>query len=160
MRSIVHQFEHRSLPYQARGFTLVEMVMVIVIVGILSIVVLPRLFSSTTFQSRGLTDQVQASLRYAQKVAIAQHRYVCVVFVGNNLSMSIGSTSTCGAPLASLTGGGNYLASAPSGIAITASPSAFSFNALGQPSSAATISVTGDMTRTITVEAETGYVHQ
>jgi len=47
---------------------------------------------------------------------------------------------------------------APSGI--TVADASFNFNALGSPSAGVTMGVTGDITRNITVEAETGYVHQ
>ena len=152
-----------------RGFTLIELIMVLVIAGVLAVVALPRMFNATEFQSRGLSDQVQASLRYAQKIAIAQHRFVCATFTANSLSLTIGPTNTCGTPVASLTSNGNYVVNAPSGISFTANPAAFSFDALGQPRTAntpdaaigaVTVGVTGDVTRTITVEAETGYVHQ
>ena len=145
-----------------RGFTLIELIMVMVIAGVLAVVALPRMFNATEFQSRGLSDQVQASLRYAQKIAIAQHRFVCATFTANSLSLTIGSTNTCtpGTPVTALTSNGNYVVNAPSSISFAATPTTFSFNALGQPSTAATVSVTGDVTRTITVEAETGYVHQ
>ena len=143
-----------------RGFTLIELIMVMVIAGVLAVVAVPRMFNATEFQSRGLSDQVQASLRYAQKIAIAQHRFVCATFTANSLSLTIGSANTCGAPIASLTSNGNYVLNAPSSISFAATPTAFSFDALGQPSTAATVNVTGDVTRTIIVEAETGYVHQ
>ena len=151
-----------------RGFTLIELIMVLVIAGVLAVVAVPRMFNATEFQSRGLSDQVQASLRYAQKIAIAQHRFVCATFTANSLSLTIGSTNTCtpGAPVTALSSNtdalknGNYVLNAPSSISFAATPAAFSFNALGQPSTAATVNVTGDVTRTITVEAETGYVHQ
>ena len=158
-----------------RGFTLIELIMVMVIAGVLAVVAVPRMFNATEFQSRGLSDQVQASLRYAQKIAIAQHRFVCATFTANSLSLTIGSANTCGAPVAALSSNtdalknGNYVLNAPSSISFAATPAAFSFNALGQPRTAslpdaaigaATVNVAGDVTRTITVEAETGYVHQ
>ena len=152
-----------------RGFTLIELIMVLVIAGVLAVVALPRMFNVGEFQSRGLSDQVQAALRYAQKVAIAQHRFVCATFTPASLSLTLGTTNSCGTPLAALSSNGNYVVNAPSGISFTATPTAFSFNALGQPRTAnspdaaigaATVSVTGDVTRTITVEAETGYVYQ
>ena len=52
------------------GFTLIELIMVMVIVGILAVFVVPRFFDANVFQSRGFADQVQATLRYAQKEAI------------------------------------------------------------------------------------------
>ncbi len=165
----VRHFAQNGTKAVCRGFTLIELIMVMVIAGVLAVVAVPRMFNATAFQSRGLADQVQASLRYAQKVAIAQHRFVCVTFTSTNLSLTLGATNSCGTPVTALSSNGNYVVNAPSGISFTANPTAFSFNALGQPRTAnttdaaiaaATVSVTGDVTRTITVEAETGYVHQ
>ena len=141
------------------GFTLVELIMTIVILGIIAAVAVPRFVDNNVFQSRGFADQVQASLRYAQKVAIAQHRFACVSFASNSISLSTGTTAACGTPMDSLSGGGNYVINAPSGITFAAVPTNFSFNALGSPSVTQTINITG-VTNGITIEAETGYVHQ
>ena len=140
------------------GFTLVELVMTMVIVGIIGAFVAPRFFDVNVFQSRGFADQVQASVRYAQKIAIAQHRFVCVTIAGNSLALTTGVTAACGTPLASTTGDGNYVINAPGGI--TVSDASFNFNALGSSSAGVTIGVSGDVTRNIVVEAETGYVYQ
>ena len=140
------------------GFTLVEMVMTLVILGILAAVVAPRLFDTNVFQSRGFADQVQASLRYAQKVAIAQHRFVCAGFTNSSITLTTGATAACGTPLASPTGEASYVINASGGITFSAVPADFSFNALGTPSSTQTINVTG-VTNDIVIEAETGYVH-
>jgi hypothetical protein len=48
---------------------------------------------------------------------------------------------------------------APTGITLTSSAATITFNALGKPSTGATITVSG-ATTVITVETETGYVHQ
>jgi MSHA pilin protein MshC len=142
-----------------RGFTLVELVMTMVIIGILAAVVAPRFLGIDVFKSRGFADQVQASLRYAQKEAIAQHRFVCAAFTGNSVTLTIGAAASCGTPLVSPTGGA-YVINAPSGITFTAVPSSFSFNALGQPAPNAKqiIGINGS-SNSITIEAETGYVH-
>lgn len=143
-----------------RGFTLVELIMTMVIIGILAAVVAPRFFDNNVFQSRGFSDQVQASLRYAQKVAIAQHRFVCVVFTSNGITLSTGATTACGTPLASPSGDPSYVITAPSGVAFTALPANFSFDALGRPNpnAAQTLAIAGAV-NPITIEAETGYVH-
>ena len=138
-----------------RGFTLVELITIMVIVGILSVAVLPRFFDANTFQSRGFNDQIISSLRYAQKVAIAQHRFVCVTIAANTISLAQGATNACGTPLPNLSGAGNYSVAAPTGVTVGAAT--FNFNALGRPSAAQSITVSGNAA--ITVEAETGYVH-
>jgi MSHA pilin protein MshC len=154
MASALHK--HRI---EMTGFTLVELIMTMVVVGILAIAVLPRFFDANVFKSRGFADQVQASLRYAQKEAIAQHQFVCAAFTTNSVTLSTGATSACGTPLLSPTGG-QYQVTAPAGISFAAVPSGFSFNALGQPNPNAkqTISISGTA-NSIIVEAETGYVH-
>lgn len=147
--------DHR---FRQSGFTLVELVMTMVIVGIIAAVALPRFFDSSVFQSRGFADQVQATLRYAQKAAIAQRRFVCVAFTANSITLATGTTAACGAPLASPTGDASYVINAPAGITFTVAPVNFGFDALGRPSLAQTINIAG-ATNPIVVEAETGYVH-
>ena len=155
----IYRFREYGLKRPA-GFTLVELVMVIVIAGILAAVVAPRFFDASIFQSRGFADQVQATLRYAQKEAIAQRRYVCVAFTANSVSLTIGATAACGSNLPPLSGSGpTYSVTAnPASINFTAVPAGFYFNALGVPSTGQTIFING-ATNSIVVEAQTGYVH-
>ncbi|MDD2775684.1 MAG: general secretion pathway protein GspH [Gallionella sp.] len=135
--------------------------MTMVIVGVLAAYAAPRFLGSSVFQSRGFSDQVQASLRYAQKIAIAQHHTVCVNITGNNtlgLTLAPVGLSPCSANVPSLSGGAKYEITAPSGIVVA--NASFTFDAIGRPSAAQSIAVTGGgMTTTIVVEAETGYVH-
>ncbi len=143
-----------------RGFSMVELVMVLVIVGILAAVIAPRFTDTNVFQARGFADQVQASLRYAQKIAIAQRRFVCVAFTSTSVSLTMGVTAACGTTLSSLSDGGAYVINAPAGTTFTTVPTAFNFNALGAPSLAnnQVINIT-NVTHSITIEAGTGYVH-
>lgn len=143
------------------GFTLVELIMTIVIIGVLAVAVAPRFYDVDVFQSKGFADQVQATLRYAQKAAIAQRRNVCVAFTTSTLAVSsasiIGTASACDFYLISPTGQSGVWITAPSNITFSTVPQGFKFDSLGR-TSVGTFGVVG--ATTITVEAETGYVHQ
>src|ERR1700732_3051974 len=66
----------RSAIYRAhpaedrRGFTLIELVTVITIVGVLAAFVAPRFWSQQTFSDRGYVDELAAALRSTQKAAV------------------------------------------------------------------------------------------
>ncbi len=153
---------------KTRGFTLVELIMILVLTGVLAVAALPRFFDRQTFDSRGFYDETLAVLRYAQKSAIAQRRAVCVTFTASSVVLTIAanpSPSTCATgpaiALASPTGVTPFQVTARSGVTYSATPANFEFNALGQPqpNNKKTIQVSG-VPGTITIEQDTGYVHQ
>jgi len=151
---------HRSIAWNA-GFTLVELVVVLILVGILAVVAIPRLVGIGSYDTLGFYDRVASGLRYAQKQAIAMRRVVCVNFAAASVSFTYEPTAGggCTANLAGPNGQSPYtVVPQGSGVAFTATPANFSFDALGRPSTAQTISVTGNGIRTLTVEPETGYV--
>lgn len=56
----------------APGFTMIELVMVILILGILSITLLPRFVSPSAFSERVYFDDLRQSLVYARDIALAR----------------------------------------------------------------------------------------
>jgi MSHA pilin protein MshC len=151
------------------GFSMIELITVMIVIGILGVTVLPRFAQVLVFYEAGYRDKVKATLEYARKSAVAQRRYSCVSRVGNDLSVTIdqgipeayvggcpamalalpADDSDCNPPAA------NRICARP-GVAL-AGPAAIVFSPLGAPSAAGIYTVTGGAT--ITVEAETGHVH-
>jgi len=66
------QLDHASPRRHAqRGFTLVELVAVLIILGIVAAVVAPRFVDTAVFSERGYADEIANSLRYARRIAVA-----------------------------------------------------------------------------------------
>ena len=147
------------------GFTLVELITVMVIVSIISAIALPRLFSRDLFDSRGFYDQLISTLRYAQKTAIAQRRLVCVTFPTSSrvvLSTASAFGGVCDTTLQSPDGQASYAIENVNGVTLGGAAD-FNFDALGRPSFAGAaplaITVSGYPTGNVCVAAETGYVY-
>lgn len=146
---------------RAAGFTTVELVVTLVIVGILAAIALPRFQDSTAFTQRGFYDEVKAALRYAQKLAIAKRREVCVDFPPGQMVLTFNPTTVAGAACTSAVNlpgqSAPYVVNVPAGIVLLPSAN-FRFNGLGQPTPApVTVALTG-RALPITVETETGHV--
>ncbi len=169
-----------------RGFTLVELVVIIIVVGVLAAAAAGRLVSPDTFTARSYVDQSNALLRFAQKTAVAQNRDVWVVLAANGIRLC--SSATCGAgtriispggenslsatTLAACAGDRTWACEAPPNGVTAATTATFYFDALGKPGAPVAVApvvqvtfpltvtiVNGATTRTVTVEQETGYVH-
>lgn len=165
-----------------RGFTMVELIVTMVIVGILAVAVLPRMDLLRGFDEIGFRDQVKATLEYARKSAVAGRRWVCVdVNGGGNglvLTRDLADPETRTAATVSCTGqlllpgSSTNTIVAPAGVILAVPASAVIFDPLGRAwgpasdcSPASTTqycySVQGSGSPTahiITVERETGYV--
>jgi MSHA pilin protein MshC len=151
-----------AMPDTAKGFTLVELIGVIVIAGILAAMAAPRFFDAATFSSRGYFDAASGFLRYAQKLAIARHADITVQANSSGLSLCTTASNPCADtnPWPGPQGDTPYRLDVPNGVSLAGSVASFSFNAQGSPGTTGiTLTITGDTVRTLSVEAETGYVH-
>ncbi|HUG22111.1 pilus assembly FimT family protein [Piscinibacter sp.] len=153
-----------------RGFTLAELIVVLMLIGILAVVALPRLFDKSGFASRGAHDFVGSSLRYAQKSAVAMRRNVCVSIGTTSLdvthALAAGSGQVCAGSVPNPATGQAFGSSTYEQGATVAAAALVIFDALGRPLSAPSVPLTTALTITvnghatpITIEPETGYVH-
>lgn len=160
----------------SKGFTIIELIVTMIVVGILAVVILPRFASVNAFDTVGFADQATALLRFAQKTAIARHQMVYVSLASTPptfCAYSYSGTPTCAAASCTSTlplPGGSYHAAKTTVTFASGSTTALCFDALGKPyaSSGAALSSqvfltvnneSGTAVRTIYVERETGYVH-
>lgn len=153
----------RRLP--GAGFTVIELVVVIVILGVLAVSVLPSFLGSSDIKSAGLRDQVVTALRYAQKAALSHRRLVCAAVDANGVKLTIaqnGGATSCNLELAG-PGGGSRMVTNSAGIGLASSAATLFFQPSGQVTSdgagnnPATFSITVSGLKPISVDGRTGY---
>jgi MSHA pilin protein MshC len=156
----LHYLDHRI-----RGFTTIELVTTILLIGILVAVALPRIGKNSGFEERAFRDDTLAALRYAQKSAIAARRTTCAAITPTSVTVSISTAfnaATCAGGL-TLIGPDDkpLVVTARGGAAFSPVPGSVIFDAGGRPIvGAGTLSFAGlPAALALTVEAETGHVH-
>jgi prepilin-type N-terminal cleavage/methylation domain-containing protein len=82
---------------QVRGFTLVEILIVVVILGIVSAVVVPQIGSRADLRAAAGARVVMSDLLYAQNLAISTQQRMYVRFGSNTYSLY--TTATGGSPI-------------------------------------------------------------
>jgi prepilin-type N-terminal cleavage/methylation domain-containing protein len=136
------------------GFTLVELVMVIVIVGALAVFALPKALDLTAWRLRAFGDELTAQMQAMQRLSLAQRRPV------------VATLNTTGASFDYAAGGNLVTVACPAGATpciAEAGPRTVTFNAgntgRAVTSSGSTLTVTvtsGTTSQSYVVEAETG----
>ena len=143
----------------SRGFTMVELILVIAIAGILAAVAVPRMMGRTGFDPRGFADELSPTVRSAQKLAVAQRTDVFVRLTANDATLCY--DAACATPAPGPGGEKPYTIAAPGGVAIASPLAVLAFDPGGRPNLAARldIQVNGSGAHLVRVERETGYVH-
>jgi len=133
-----------------RGFTLIEIIMVIITIGILAFVVISK-YPTTEISLDTAADMIKSDIRSVQALAIAKHAAQTLTF---NSSTQYTFPKLGGGTETRIFGD-----IFRGGISLSAYPGSITFNSLGEPSAGyGTITITNGSSITLTVLQYTGKV--
>ena len=148
------------------GYTAIELVVVMVVLGVLAANTLPRFFTASRFDEMGYTDAVVSAMRYAQKLAIASRCDTRFRLDTNGYALFQRATD-CG--VGSLTravtrpGGDTWTGATPAGLSV-GTLDVF-FDSWGRPHDVSSSALLGSTqtisvgSRAVTLEHTSGYVY-
>ena len=121
------------------GFTLIELVLVIILIGVLAVTAAPRFFTASGYDQVAARDQLIQLLRQAQLQTMNSSAECQVVHFGNNQSWIPTNTAQCSV--------------------LTSGEQLISFDVWARPATSVTnVTLTGETTMKVCIEAE-GYIH-
>ena len=148
-----------------RGYTVVELVVVMVLMGILAANAMPQFFTASRFEEMGFADATAAAIRHARKLAVVSGCDTRVQVSGGYALWQRATDCDNGAftRVVARPGGGSWSETVPVGVTLGALD--VYFDAAGRPHEHAGGSLLGSAqtlaigARSITLEPLTGFVH-
>ena len=122
------------MPRPSRGFTMIELIVVICVMGIMATLAMTRSTDRTALHEKGFRDQLASMLRHARKLAMSQQRDVCVL-LGSPLVRGVyanGAGCNPATPIAEPGDASAFVLTVPPGV-VLAGPASVRFNPAGQP---------------------------
>ena len=151
----------------AAGFTLVELIAVLMLVGVLAVVALPRLGGALALKAAAWRDQVKAGLLQGRVLAQGHRRLVCATLSTGEIRLTMASAnpaSACNTPIRGADGDARW-AFDNNAIALTQTPAGTLYfqpdgritsDGAGLSSSNTTVSLAGEPD--LLLIGETGHV--
>jgi MSHA pilin protein MshC len=155
---------------RAQGFSMVELIVVMVLIGIVAAVGVPKLMSDNSTAASAFGNQVVSALRYATKSAVAHRRLVCATVAASEVKLQIASNpdaTACNVALPALssdpysTSDSDIRAGGLLGTLYFQPDGTITSDGAGDAAVRGNITITaqGKVLRTIKVEGSTGYVN-
>lgn len=146
-----------------RGFSFIELIVVIVLMAILAAVAVPRFFGQGEFEGPAFAQELASAARYAQKLAVVSGCPVnfTVSAAGYALYQPQSTTPQCTGtltmtlPVKHPATGDAFAASVPTGVTVGGSLGTIQFSPAGVPSAAAAFTVAS---LTVSITAGSGTV--
>ena len=161
-------FKRHIKPPQQQGFTLVELVVVLVLVGVLAVFALPKMMDRSTIEAVSFGARLQSMVMHASKQAIAQRKPIRVTFATTGASLAYVAGGALAVPVLNPSTGAPYSLACPTNIPncmTTTASVVFNANNSGRTLTSSSgpivvnIVVPGYTTQ-FTIENETGYIHR
>ena len=146
---------------------MVELVVVLVLVGVLAAMAIPKFGAALAARDEGWRDALIGGLRYAQKSAVSHRRLVCVDIGPSSITLNIASANpatSCNTALQG-PGGSNVYATASTSPGTAVSPAGTLYfqpdgrvTSDGAGNTAANRAITAAGVVTVNIVGETGHV--
>ena len=150
----------------AAGFTMVELITVMVLIGVLAVVAMPRLDGAMSLRATAWRDQIKAAVLQARSLSTSHRRLVCLTLATGELRITMASANpatACNTPVPGPDGDARWAVD-PQRLAIGTTQSTLYFQPDGRITQGATGTAWGRYTVTLagepdlTIDGSTGHV--